>query len=77
MDVPSFFTAAKVPAVGPEEIPIDPPNGRVSPDEGIGLPGKGLAPHPVLYIGEPPPRAPGAFPRTQMNYLAATQKKIT
>jgi hypothetical protein len=47
------FTAADVPAVGPEEIPIDPPTWSVSTNEvSAGLPGKGLAQHPMLYIGE-------------------------
>src|SRR4051812_8534388 len=49
----SQFTAADVPAVGPEEIPIDPPNWSVSTNEAAAsLPGKGLAQHPMLYIGE-------------------------
>ena len=52
MEVLPMFTAPNVPTVGPEEIPIDPPNWTVSPDEGTGLPGKGLAQHPMLYIGE-------------------------
>ena len=52
MGVLPLFTAANVPATGPEEIPIDPPTWKVSPDEGAGLPGKGLAQHPMLYIGE-------------------------
>ena len=47
-----LFTAPNVPAVGPEEIPIDPPQWTASPDEGLGLPGHGLAQHPMLYIGE-------------------------
>jgi hypothetical protein len=47
-----LFTAADVPAVGPEEIPIEPPTWTVSPNEGLGLPGHGLAEHPLLYIGE-------------------------
>jgi hypothetical protein len=47
------FTAADVPAAGPEEIPIDPPNWVVSADDNSpALPGKGLAQHPMLYIGE-------------------------
>ena len=47
------FTAADVPAVGPEEIPIDPPNWTVSADDrSPDFPGKGLAQHPMLYIGE-------------------------
>jgi len=52
MEVLPLFTATGVPAVGPEEIGIDPPTWTVSPDEGVGLPGKGLAQHPMLYIGE-------------------------
>jgi hypothetical protein len=52
MDVLPLFTAANVPANGPEEIPIDPPNWTASPGEGAGLPGNGLAQHPMLYIGE-------------------------
>jgi hypothetical protein len=52
MDLLPLFTAANVPAVGPQEITIDPPNWTVSPDEGVGLPGAGLARHPMLYIGE-------------------------
>jgi outer membrane protein assembly factor BamB len=46
------FTAADVPETGPEEIPIDPPKWIVSTNEGVGLPGRGLAEHPMLYIGE-------------------------
>ena len=45
------FTAANVPAFGPDEIPVDPPNWKVSPPD-TSLPGKGLAQHPMLYIGE-------------------------
>lgn len=52
MEALPWFTAAGVPAVGPEESPIDPPNWTVLPDEGAGLPGRGLAQHPMLYIGE-------------------------
>ncbi len=53
LDVLPQFTAPNVPPAGPEEIPTDPPNWIVatnasSPD----LPGKGLAQHPMLYIGE-------------------------
>jgi len=46
------FTAADVPVIGPEEVPIDPPNWTAAPDEAQGLPGNGLAQHPMLYIGE-------------------------
>lgn len=52
MEVLPLFTAANVPAVGPEEIPIGPPTWTISPDEGAGLPGRGLAQHPMLYMGE-------------------------
>ncbi len=52
MDVLPLFTAANVPTIGPEEVPIEPPKWTASPDEGAGLPGKGLAEHPMLYIGE-------------------------
>ncbi len=53
LDALPKFTAADVPAAGPEEIPIDPPNWVVSTDEAsASLPGKGLAQHPMLYIGE-------------------------
>ena len=51
LSVLPLFTAADVPALGPEEIPIDPPNWSVPPDR-TDLPGKGLAEHPMLYIGE-------------------------
>jgi hypothetical protein len=45
------FTAADVPAVGPSETPVDPPSWKVSPPD-TSLPGKGIAQHPMLYIGE-------------------------
>jgi hypothetical protein len=50
MDVLHLFTAADVPAFAPSEIAI--------PDRGAngivrsGLPGNGLAQHPMLYVGE-------------------------
>lgn len=48
-----MFTAANVPAVGPEELPTDPPRWIVSTNEtDPSLPGGGLARHPMLYIGE-------------------------
>ena len=48
-----LFTAAEVPALGPEEVPIDPPNWSVATNDAPGaLPGHGLAEHPLLYIGE-------------------------
>jgi hypothetical protein len=47
------FTAADVPPAGPEEIPIEPPSWTVSTnDNSPELPGRGLARHPMLYIGE-------------------------
>ena len=47
------FTAADVPAMGPAEIPIDPPTWIISrAADSARLPGKGLAQHPMLYIGE-------------------------
>jgi len=45
------FTAADVPETGPEEIPIDPAKYTVM-EPAQTLPGKGLAQHPMLYIGE-------------------------
>jgi hypothetical protein len=51
LDVLPLFTAADVPAFGPDEIPVDPPNWKVSPLD-TNLPGKGLAQHPMLYVGE-------------------------
>ena len=44
------FTAPGVPALGPAEIAVDP----LKWDQPIppGLPGNGLAQHPMLYIGE-------------------------
>jgi hypothetical protein len=51
LDVLPEFTAADVPVFGPDEIPIDPPNWKVSPVD-TSLPGKGIAQHPMLYIGE-------------------------
>ncbi|MES2810774.1 MAG: hypothetical protein V4619_19215 [Bacteroidota bacterium] len=50
MDVLHLFTAANVPAMAPQEepsIPITP--GEEQP---ANLPGKGLAQHPMLYVGE-------------------------
>lgn len=44
------FTAADVPAMGPEEIEVAPLKHPTPPS--TGLPGKGLAQHPMLYIGE-------------------------
>jgi hypothetical protein len=49
----ALFTAPGVPAVGPSEIPADPPNWTVSPALAEAkLPGNGAAQHPMLYIGE-------------------------
>ena len=53
LDALPLFTAANVPEVGPEELPIDPPRWTVSTTEtDPGFPGGGLARHPMLYIGE-------------------------
>ena len=45
------FTAPDVPAMGPAEIAVKPrkPNTNAPPAD---LPGKGLAEHPMLYVGE-------------------------
>ena len=50
MAVLDRFTAPDVPAVGPAEepVPYGNPNAVIPP----GLPGKGLAQHPMLYVGE-------------------------
>jgi hypothetical protein len=51
MDVLGKFTAAAVPALGPAEIEVTP--GRwVTNATPAGLPGNGLAQHPMLYLGE-------------------------
>jgi hypothetical protein len=53
MEVLPLFSAPDVPAVGPEELPGDPPRWIVSTKEtDPNLPGEGLAQHPMLYIGE-------------------------
>jgi hypothetical protein len=50
MAVLDRFTAADVPALGPAEAGVDPRNwDKPLP---TGLPGRGLAQHPMLYIGE-------------------------
>jgi hypothetical protein len=47
------FTAPDVPAFGPSESPVDPPNWTVDPAlANAPLPGNGPAQHPILYIGE-------------------------
>ena len=51
LDVLPLFTAADVPAFGPAEIAVDPPSWAVSPPD-ASLPGKGLAQHPMLFVGE-------------------------
>jgi outer membrane protein assembly factor BamB len=53
-DVLDKFTAADVPATGPAEIPADPPLEKLVKTtlSLSNLPGKGLAQHPMLYIGE-------------------------
>jgi len=45
------FTAPDVPALGPGETPVPPRKGTNAPPP-ANLPGKGLAQHPMLYIGE-------------------------
>ncbi|MCX7048554.1 MAG: hypothetical protein NTX50_24095 [Candidatus Sumerlaeota bacterium] len=54
LDVLAQFTAADVPATGPAEIPSDPPLEKLSSTNlaPAHLPGKGLAQHSMLYIGE-------------------------
>ncbi len=49
MDVLDRFTAADVPVPGPSETEVKPRTGPAAP---AGLPGNGLAQHPMLYIGE-------------------------
>jgi hypothetical protein len=51
MAVLDRFTAADVPALGPAETEVAPRKApaHLAPD---GLPGKGLAEHPMLYLGE-------------------------
>ena len=48
------FTAADVPATGPAEIPAEPSLNQLVKTDLVpaNLPGKGLAQHPMLYIGE-------------------------
>ena len=43
------FIAADVPALGASEAEVKPLTGKPQPE---GLPGKGMAQHPMLYIGE-------------------------
>ncbi len=45
------FTGADVPAIGPGESEVPPPYWTIGPVP-ADLPGKGLAQHPMLYIGE-------------------------
>jgi hypothetical protein len=53
MDVLGKFTASNVPTLGPAEAEVPAPrwrtNGAPVPE---GLPGKGMAQHPMLYLGE-------------------------
>jgi len=51
LNVLSLFTAADVPAVGPDESEVGPASWAVSPPD-ASLPGKGIAQHPMLFIGE-------------------------
>jgi hypothetical protein len=53
LDVLPLFSAPNVPALGPEELPSDPPRWLVSTEAtDPRLPGGGLARHPMLYVGE-------------------------
>lgn len=53
MNVLARFTAADVPALGPAEIEVAPTGLMTNPPSTpANLPGKGLAQHPMLYIGE-------------------------
>ena len=45
------FTSADVPAMGDAEIAVPPRKPTTRPDPS-GLPGNGLAQHPMLYVGE-------------------------
>lgn len=49
MAVLGRFTAPDVPALGPSEAAVKPLTGKPQPP---GLPGKGMAQHPMLYVGE-------------------------
>ena len=52
MDALGKFTAANVPAVGAAEIEVPPTRLMTNPPPTPpNLPGKGLAQHPMLYIG--------------------------
>ncbi len=50
MEVLPRFEAPTVPAMSPQEV--EPPNRHPGPPQRVGLPGNGLAQHPMLYIGE-------------------------
>ncbi len=49
MDLLDRFTAPDVPALAPSETPVKKLSGKPQPD---GLPGKAMAEHPMLVIGE-------------------------
>jgi hypothetical protein len=51
MDVIGRFSAPEVPAIAPQEI-ASPPGKWVKATTPAGLPGRGLAEHPMLYVGE-------------------------
>src|SRR5690242_13159451 len=51
MTILDRFTAPDVPALGPAEEEVAPRKGTNAPST-ADLPGKGLAQHPMLYIGE-------------------------
>ena len=48
MAVLPILTAANIPTMGPDGIPIDAPTWTVLLDEGTGLSGKGLGERPML-----------------------------
>ena len=52
MKVLPLFAAPDVPAMGPAEIAVPPRKPESIKPIPPGLPGKGLAQHPMLYIGE-------------------------
>lgn len=52
MTILDRFTAADVPALGPAEEAVPPLRRSTNVTSSASLPGKGLAQHPMLYIGE-------------------------
>ena len=51
LDVLARFTSPEVPALGPDET-VTPPGRWPAVPTPVDLPGKGLAQHPMLYVGE-------------------------